>query len=133
MPACSVLVSPWTDMAATGNTMNTLAGVDPIIQKESLLEFAKSYLKGADPFTPSASPLYAKYHSLPPILIQVGSCETLLDDSRRVSARLRRAGIEIELEVWDDMIHVWHLFAHLLNEGEEAIQRIGDFVRKQVN
>ena len=90
---------------------------------------AGGYLAGQDPRTPLASPLYGDLRGLPPLLIHVGTAETLLDDSTRLATRARAAGVAVDLEVWDDMIHVWHAFAPLLPESDEAIARVGTWVR----
>jgi epsilon-lactone hydrolase len=130
LPACAAPISPWADMEATGASMETRAAVDPMVQKGVLLEMAKSYLAGADAQHPLASPLYAELSGLPPLLIQVGDCETLLDDTKRLETRLKEAGVDATVEVWDDMIHVWHLFAPMLDQGQQAIDKIGQFVKK---
>ena len=129
LPACAVPISPWTDMEGSGESMENRAAVDPMVQKPMLLELAKTYLAGADPRNPLASPLYADLGGLPPLLIQVGDAETLLDDSSRLESRLEQAGVDATIEVWDEMIHVWHLFAPMLDKGQEAIERVGEFVR----
>ena len=89
------------------------------------------YLGGADPHTPLAAPLYADLSGLPPMLIHVGDAEVLLDDSTRLAARAKAAGVDVTLEVWPDMIHVWQFFAAILPEGQQAIDRIGRFVRER--
>ena len=93
---------------------------------------AKAYLGASDARTPLASPLYADLRGLPPLLIQAGTAEVLLDDSIRLAERARLAGVGVSLDVWEDMIHVWQIFAVMLPEGREAITRIGDFVRAHV-
>ena len=123
-------ISPWTDMEGTGDSMLTRAAVDPMVQKAPLLQMAGVYLKGAEARNPLASPLHADFTGLPPLLIQVGDAETLLDDSTRLEPKLKAAGVEVTLEVWPDMIHVWHLFAPMLAPGQQAIERIGEFVRE---
>lgn len=128
LPACAVPISPWTDMEGSGASMQTRADVDPMVQKEPLLELAAVYLGGADPKSPLASPLHADLSGLPPLLIQVGDCETLLDDTTRLESKLKAAGVDATIEVWDEMIHVWHLFAPMLDKGQEAIDRVGQFV-----
>jgi acetyl esterase/lipase len=90
------------------------------------------YLDGADPRTPLASPLYADLGGLPPLLIQVGTAETLLDDSRRVAERAQAAGVELELQTFEDLIHVFQAFAPMVPEAEEAIARIGAFVQARL-
>ena len=130
MPGCAVPISPWTDMEGTGASMETRAAVDPMVQKGPLVEMAGAYLQGADSKNPLASPLYGDFKGLPPLLIQVGDAETLLDDTTRIVPKLKAAGVDVTMEVWPDMIHVWHLFAPMLDKGQEAIDGIGAFVRK---
>jgi acetyl esterase/lipase len=130
LPAAGVCISPWTDMEGTGQSMTTKAAVDPVVQREGLLGMAKLYLGQADPKTPLAAPLHADFRGLPPLLIQVGGSETLLDDSTRVAERAKAAGVKVDLQVWEEMIHVWHLFAPFLPEGQQAIERIGAFIRE---
>jgi acetyl esterase/lipase len=130
LPAAAVCLSPWVDMEGLGDSMTSKADLDPMIQRETLLEGAKAYLGGADPRTPLAAPIHADLAGLPPMLIQVGTAETLLDDSVRLAARAKSAGVDVTLEPWDDMIHVWQFFAALLPEGRQAVDRIGEFVRQ---
>jgi monoterpene epsilon-lactone hydrolase len=104
--------------------------VDPVIQRELLEFMASVYLGGRDRRTPLASPLYADLQGLPPLLILVGSAETILEDSTRLAERAQAAGVEVTLEVWDDMIHCWPIFAPILPEGQQAIERIGAFIRE---
>lgn len=130
LPACAVPISPWTDMEGSGASMVTRAAVDPMVQKPGLAQIAATYLQGADPRSPMASPLHGDFTGLPPLLVQVGDAETLLDDSTRLKPLLEKAGVTHTVEVWDDMIHVWHLFAPMLDKGQEAIDRIGAFVRQ---
>jgi acetyl esterase/lipase len=131
MPGCAVPISPWTDMEGTGASMETRAAVDPMVQKGPLGEMAAAYLQGADTRNPLASPLYGDFKGLPPLLIQVGDAETLLDDTTRIAPKLKAAGVDVTVEVWDEMIHVWHLFAPMLDKGQEAIDSIGAFVRQR--
>ena len=133
LPACSVLLSPWVDMEGIGETMTSNADVDPMVGKESLIAMAGLYLDGADPRTPLAAPLYADLTGLPPTLIQVGTWETLLSDSTRLAEKAESAGVDVTIEQWDEMIHVWHIFAPMLPEGQQAIDRIGEFVRQHQN
>jgi acetyl esterase/lipase len=132
LPACAVPISPWTDMEGTGASMKTNASKDPMVAPSGgnggLFNMAKAYVANADPKNPLASPLHADYRALPPLLIQVGGTETLLDDSTRVAEKAKAAGVKVDLEVWDEMIHVWHVFAKLLPEGQQAIDRIGQYV-----
>ncbi|GBD27741.1 Monoterpene epsilon-lactone hydrolase [bacterium HR30] len=112
--------------------MRTKADVDPMVQREPLLRMAAMYLGGKDPRTPLAAPLYADLRGLPPMLIQVGTVETLLDDSVRLAERARAAGVAVTLEPWENMIHVWQAFAAMLPEGQQAIERIGEFIRQHI-
>ena len=113
--------------------MESNAAEDPIVSREMLLGWAKLYLGDRDARTPLASPLYADLDRIPPLLIQVGSAEVLLDDSTRLADRASAAGVNTTLEVWPEMIHVWHGFAAMLPEGRHAIERIGKFVRMQID
>jgi len=117
------------DLEGTGESMTTKASLDPMVQREPLRRMAALYLGGQDPRTPLAAPLYANLSGLPPLFIQVGTAETLLDDSTRLAERARKAGVEVRLEPWKDMIHVFQAFAAILPEGQQAIERIGAFVR----
>jgi acetyl esterase/lipase len=94
---------------------------------------AQAYLQGKDPRNPLAAPLYADLKGLLPLLIQVGDAEVLLDDSTRLNDRARAAGVHSKLEVWPEMIHVWHLFASFLPEGQQAIYRLGAFIIEHTN
>ena len=130
MAAAGVCVSPWVDMEGLGESMETRAAVDPMVGKENLMVSAKTYLGGADPRAPLAAPLYADLRGLPPLLIQVGDAEVLLDDSTRLAGVAREAGVEVQMDVWDDMIHVWHIFAPMLPEARKAISQAGEFIKK---
>jgi acetyl esterase/lipase len=130
MPGAAVCISPWVDMEGTGASMETRADADPMVKKEGLEFMAGTYLGGRDPRAPLAAPMYADLGGLPPMLIQVGDSEVLLDDSTRLSENARNAGVEVQLDVWDDMIHVWHLFAPMLPEGRQALSQAGDFIKK---
>jgi acetyl esterase/lipase len=98
LPACAWCSSPWVDLAVTGSSMMAKAAVDPMIEKPYLLELAKSYLDGANPLAPLASPLYADLRGLPPMLIQVGSAETLLDDAVRLAGAAGAADVRVRLD-----------------------------------
>jgi acetyl esterase/lipase len=130
LPAAAVAISPWADMEALGESMVTKAAVDPLLQRDNLLKMARTYLGDTDPRTPLASPIHADLAGLPPLLIQVGTAEVLYDDATRLAERAESAGVEVVLEPWEDMIHMWPAFAHMLPEGQQAIDRIGEFVQK---
>ena len=130
LPACCWLSSPWTDLEVTGESMTSRASIDPLIQKDYLLELAKAYLGDTDPRTPLASPLYADLAGLPPMLVQVGSAETLLDDAVRIARVAGAADVRVTLEIWPDMIHAWHLFHPQVAAGRRALAAVGDFIRR---
>ncbi len=123
-------ISPWVDFEGLGNSMTSNAEVDPVVAKEGLEFMAGLYLGNRDRRTPLAAPLYADLHGLPPMLVQVGGDETLLDDSTRLTDKLKEAKVPVDLEVWDDMFHVWHAFAPILPEGQRAIDRAGAFIKE---
>lgn len=131
LPAAAVALSPWVDLEGIGESMTTNAAGDPMVQKAGLQQMAQVYLGGADPRTPLAAPLYADLVGLPPLLIQVGTAETLLDDSNRIAAKAKAAGVEVTLEPWEDMIHVWQIFP--VPEADQAIERLGQFIRQKTS
>lgn len=132
LPAAGVCISPWTDLSGSGESMRTRAALDPLVDAETLALMAAEYLAGRDPRTPLASPLFADLRGLPPLLVHVGTAEILLDDATRLAERARDIGVDVELEVWDDMIHVWHAFADMLPEGVQAVQGIAEFLEKRL-
>jgi acetyl esterase/lipase len=133
LPACVWLVSPWTDLTMSGSTFVTKNAVDPIIHKEYLNELADVYLPGGmDRKDPRVSPLYADLRNFPPILIQVGSAETLLDDATRFAATAGAANISVTLEVWPHMIHAWPLWNARLEDGRRALVNAGAFIRAYI-
>lgn len=129
MPAAAAGLSPWTDLALTGDTLKSNAKAEPMLSVAQVGVFANLYLGGVDPKHPHASPLYGDHRGLPPSLLQVGSDEILRADAERMTESLRQAGCVAELEVWPRMPHVWHLYARILPEGQQAVTRVGDFVR----
>lgn len=133
LPAAAVLMSPWTDMTASGESFESRKEADPIHQRAMIEALAKTYLgKGGDPKDPLASPLFADLAGLPPLLIQVGDREVVLDDARQLAERASAAGVANELQVWDGMIHVFQLFAADIPEAREAIADIGGFLRARL-
>lgn len=130
LPARAVCVSPWTDLEGSGPSVRTRADIDPWLSSERIATSASRYVEGEDIRNPLAAPLHGDPSGLPPLLILVGDAETLLDDSTRFAAKARAAGVDVTLEIWDDMIHVWPFFAGLLPEGMRAFERIGRFVRE---
>ena len=137
MPACGVAMSAWTDLTASGEAYESRAQSDPIHQRPMIRALAQNYLgDGGDPTSPLASPLFAEeadLAKLPPLLLQVGDRETVLSDSTAFAEKARRAGAKVDLEVWDEMIHVFQQFPNELSEAREAVTTIGNFVRKHFN
>jgi epsilon-lactone hydrolase len=129
LPACAWLVSPWVDLQMIGASLAEKAVADPLISKSYLKELASAYLAGADPANPLVSPLNADLAGLPPLLVQVGSAETLLDDAVRIARRAGAADVRVNLEIWPHMIHAWHLWAAQLEAGRRAIASAGAFIR----
>ncbi len=132
LPAAGMLLSPWLDLAGTGESMRTRTDADPMLDPARMEEVAAYYLGGQDPTTPLASPLYADLAGLPPLLIHVGDAEILLDDARRFARRAEQAGVDVTLEVWDEMIHVWQFFAGLVPEADDAVAKIGAWLRQHL-
>jgi acetyl esterase/lipase len=129
LPGAAVAISPWVDMTGSGESVKTKADVDPMVNGDGLNAFAKMYVGDADLKHPLASPLFADLKGLPPMLVQVGTAEVLLDDSRRLAQRAKAAGVDVTLEEGEDMIHVWHWFAPMAPEGGEAIDRMGQYIK----
>lgn len=132
MPGAGVGISPWTDLAFGGESIESRADLDPLVDVDGLRIMADAYLAGADPRSPLVSPLHGELAGLPPLLLQVGSAEILLDDATRFADRARRAGVDVDLRIWEDMIHVWHAFAPILPEGQQAVDEIADFLAKRL-
>lgn len=128
LPACAVAMSPWVDLTCAGDSYDTCAARDPLLARGVLLEMADLYLRGRDPRSPFASPAGADLSGLPPLLIQVGADEVLLDDATALGKRAQDAGVRTQLEIWPDMIHVWQMFAGTLPQADQAIQHIADFL-----
>jgi acetyl esterase/lipase len=131
-PACAVVMSPWSDLRCEGDSYVALHGRDPLLTRDVLLEMARLYLGDADPSQARASPGLADLRGLPPLLIQVGSEEVLLDDARRLARRAKEAGVAVTLEEWPEMIHVWQMFGAGLPEAAQALDRIVQFIRRNV-
>jgi monoterpene epsilon-lactone hydrolase len=132
LPATAVVLSPWVDLSGSGASMRTRAKRDPMVSMDELHKMAAAYLGGADPRTPLASPLFADLAGLPPLLIQVGSEEILYDDTVRLAERAGGAGVEVSVEYWGGMVHVWQAFHPILSEGRDAIERIGAYLKARI-
>ena len=127
-PGCGWCISPWVDLEAIGETMSTKAAADPMVQRANISDMARMYLNGGDPCLPLAAPIYADLTGLAPLLIQVGAAETLLDDAIRLAKTAGAADVRVDLQIWPEMVHVWHLFHPELKAGRRAIERGGAFV-----
>src|SRR5438093_4381420 len=129
LPAAGVCISPWVDLTCSGASYASKAAVDPIVTRDSVTLLAKAYVGAGDPKAPLISPLFADLRGLPPLLVHVGSDEVLLDDALGLAERARRAGVDVKVEEWPAMIHVWHWFQPMLADAERATAVIGEFVR----
>jgi epsilon-lactone hydrolase len=133
MPAAIVAIGPSTDLAKEGASVKERAHLDPIVNYESSMAHALRYVgTKAKLKHPLASPLYAELGGLPPLLIMVGTHEALFDDSTRFAAKAQEAGVDVELDIWEEMIHVWPIFADILPEGRQAIEKIGAYIKARV-
>ncbi|MEP9375954.1 alpha/beta hydrolase [Aquabacter sp. CN5-332] len=132
-PVAGAVFSPWADLAFTGASMTDPAVEDPLIGHEYLQDCARKYLGAADPSDPLASPLFGDLRGLPPLLIQVGTDERLLDDSRQYAERARRAGVPVQLEIWEGMHHVFQLDVAHLESSRAALDRAACFLRNAFN
>jgi acetyl esterase/lipase len=132
LPAGAVCISPWTDLTLSGASIQGKAQVDCMLDADSLEMYAKLYAGERDRTSPLISPLFADLSGLPPLLIQVGSDEILLDDARRCTARARQAGVDVILEIWDEMFHVFQLVP-FLPETKRAVGQIAEFVSQNLN
>lgn len=131
MPKAAVPISPWSDMTCSNESYKTRAEADPLVGSGSIGDMASLYLQGKDPKHPYASPNFASLKSLPPLLIHVGRDEVLLDDAIKLDQKAKADGVNSTLEIWEDMIHVWHAFHPMLPEGKQAIERVGAFLREK--
>lgn len=132
VPAGAACISPWVDFEAEGESMTSRAARDPLVSREMILSIAKMYMgEKGNLREPLAAPINAVLNDLPPLFIQVGDAETLLDDSTRLADHAEEAGVDVTLQIWEEMPHVWHLAAPVLPEGQEAIEKIGEFVLKR--
>ena len=132
-PSAAAALSPWTDLALTGDSLQSRASVDPLLTREQLAAAARLYLGENDPRDPRASALYADLTGLPPVCLHVGDCEVLLDDSRRYAEAIEAAGGTADLHVWHGMIHVFPANLALLRAAPEAMDLIGGFLNGQLN
>ncbi len=128
LPSACVCISPFADLTLSGDSVTTRAALDPIVRRASAMGSVERYIPGGSATDPLVSPVFATFEGFPPMLILVGSHESLLDDSVRVAAAAEAVGVEVELEVWEEMFHIWPYFAAMLPEGQRAIERMGSFI-----
>jgi len=129
LPAAGVCLSPWADLTLSSASLDDNASGDPEVNRDKLSRMAEAYLAGADPQTPLASPAFADLTGLPPLLIQAGTAEALAGDARLLAAAAQKAGLDVTLELYHDMIHVWHAFAPGLPEATATLDRIAAWLR----
>lgn len=127
LPGCAAFLSPWVDFTGSGDSMKTNAEIDPLVDPRGLAMMVGAVLQGKDPA--QSSPLFADLHGLPPLFVQVGTAEVLLDDSRRLVDKVKAAGGEAVLDVWEHMIHGFQAFPRYLPEAISATERAADFLR----
>src|SRR6266852_2706111 len=132
LPAAAALFSPWTDLAATGDSIRTNTDRCAMFHGAGVAFSAGYYLGDTDPRNPLASPLYADLAGLPPLLIHVGADEVLRDDSTRLAERARAAGVPVELKIWPVVPHAWQIAPHLIPEGRQSLQEAAAFLRAHV-
>lgn len=132
LPAAVVAMSPWVDLTNKGQSHVTRAEAEVMLHTDVLKEWASCYANGSGLTDPLVSPGYADFHGFPPLLVQVGSDEILLDDSLALAAKAKAAGVEVTLRVWDGMWHVWPVLGSLIPESRMAFDEIGEFVRNHL-
>ncbi len=129
LPTCLGLISPWLDLTGNAESINTNKDKDPMLRPPDLAHTATLYAGDRPLDHPQVSPLFGDLTGFPPCLIQVGATEVLLDDSRTLAKRLTRAGSRADLEIWEEMFHVWHYFARYLKQGKKALRDMAHFIR----
>ena len=132
LPGAGVCISPWANLMLDAPSIETRADRDPVVNRQSLQRFRDWYVAGTDPRAALASPVFADLRGLPPLLIHVGDAEILLDDARALADRAEASGVDVTLEIWPDMVHVWHIFAGRVPEATAAVERIGAFLTERL-
>ena len=132
LPKCAICLSPWTDLTLSGESQVTKETLEPMLVKEALPVWAHNYLGDADPKSAYASPLFADLIGLPPIYIQVGTDELLLDDSTRFVERAREAGVNVSIDIYEGYFHVFQAFFIVLRKAREANKKLAAFMVKQI-
>jgi len=133
LPGAALCISPWVDMTLAGESLKTKAPMDALVSESLLAQAVEAYLGNrAERQDPRVSPLFGDLAGLPPVMIQVGSHEVVLDDATRLASRLAAADVSVRLDVWGELPHVWHLYADLLSEGREALAQAAEFLRQRI-
>ena len=133
LPKCAIAMSPWLDLTLTGDSMTTKEAVEPMIVKEALPLWAGNYLNGTDPRSSYVSPIFADLHGLPPMYIQVGTEELLLDDSVRFAARAKEQGLDVKLDIYKGYFHVFQGFYRILYQARIANKKLGEFLLQHLD
>jgi epsilon-lactone hydrolase len=128
LPAGAVLFSPWTDLTCSGASMRTNEGRDPMFHASVFPKVAAQYLGGADPAHAYASPLFGDLSGLPPLLIQAGDTELLLDDSTRLADKARAARVDARLQIWRGVPHIFQIWTPFMPEARDALDRAARFI-----
>lgn len=132
LPAAVMPLSPWYDMEATAPSFERNAKLDRLITRELSLNMSKMFLGNASPRDPLANPLHADFTDYPPLYIQVGGFESIMDDATRVAERAMQAGVEVQCDVWPEMQHVWHFMAGKAPEADAAIAKLAAWVKPKL-
>lgn len=132
LPACALLLSPWTDLTNTVPSRESRAEDDPTLSVPHAIENALAYANGQDLSQPLISPMNADLSGLPPMVVQVGTMEILLDDSLLLVEKAKADGVDVRLDVWEDLFHVWQYYVQKVPEAEEAVDELAAYARSFV-
>ena len=132
LPAAAMLLSPWTDLALTGESLTSRESTDLTVTVPGVRRMAEYYLGSAKARAPLASPLYADLRGMPPTRVQVGADELLMDDAVRIAEKMKNSRVDVTIEVFPEMQHVFQFGAGTLPEADDAIARLGEFARKHL-
>ncbi len=132
LPACLVCLSPWVDLTASGESITSNSACDPMFVGDDIIRYANAYLGDKSPDDPLASPLFANLAGLPPVLIQVGRNEVLLDDARALHEKIIAAGGSSELRIFDRVFHGWHFGTPFVPEARTALQDVVEFIKRHL-
>jgi acetyl esterase/lipase len=131
LPAGAICLAPWFDLAVEGESVRTNARID-YLNEVLLRGAAQMYLADTHPYTAHASPLYADLRGLPPLLLQVGTGDLLLDDTKRFAARAQAAGVDVTVTLAEEMVHCYQFFYHISSEARQAVRQIERFVQERI-